>query len=260
MLKLSANLGFLWTDRPLEERIVAAKKSGFDAVEFQFPYDASREPLKQALHETGLPLLGLNTRTGKDGEFGLSALPGREKEALAAIDEAIEWAVDLGGTSVHVMAGIADDETPVRRCKEAFVNALSYAAGRAEQHGLTILIEPINARDVPGYFLSSSAEAARIIDMVAADNLKLQFDCYHAQIMEGDLTRRVAALMPKIGHIQIAGVPGRNEPDEGEIAYSWLLPEIERLGYRGAIGAEYRPRTTVEAGLSWMRTYRDSAR
>ncbi|MBZ8134980.1 hydroxypyruvate isomerase family protein [Afifella sp. IM 167] len=260
MLKFSANLGLLWAELPLPERIRAAKEAGFDAVELHFPYEESREALKAALAETGLPLLGINTRPGRAGEFGLSALPGRGAEARAAIDEAVEWAADLGGRAVHVMAGVPSHEMPVRRCREAFARLLAYAAGRCGEKGLTAVIEPINTRDVPGYFLSTSAIAERFLDMVASEHLKMQFDCYHAQIMEGDVTRRIERLMPKIGHIQVAAVPSRAEPDEGELSYERLLPAIEAAGYKGYIGAEYRPRGKVEAGLSWLAAYRASCR
>jgi len=260
MLKFSANLGLLWTGLPLPERIRAAKEAGFDAVELHCPYAENREALKAALKETGLPLLGINTRPGRAGEFGLCALPGRGAEARAAIDEAVEWAADLGGSAVHVMAGVPSPEMPPRRCREAFARLLAYAANRCGERGLTALIEPINTRDVPGYFLSTTAIAERFLDMVGSGHLKMQFDCYHAQIMEGDLTRRVERLMPRIGHIQIAAVPSRAEPDEGELSYERLLPAIEAAGYSGYIGAEYRPRSTVEAGLGWLRSYRESCR
>jgi hydroxypyruvate isomerase len=253
VLRFSANLGFLWRDLPLLERIRRAAAAGFDAAEFHFPYDTPAATLKAALAEAGLPTVAINTRPGsREGDFGLAAMPGRESEARAVIDEALAYAAAIGASAVHVMAGKPTDSRTARR---AFVEALGYAAEQAAATSLTILIEPLNRYDAPGYFLTSSGQAIEILAELGRENVKLMFDCYHMQINEGDLTRRFSELLPKIGHVQIAAVPSRAEPDEGEIAYERLLPAFEAAGYGGFVGAEYRPRGTVEEGLGWLQKY-----
>ncbi|MGH6922340.1 MAG: hydroxypyruvate isomerase family protein [Propylenella sp.] len=252
MLRFSANLGFLWLDLLLAERIRRAKAARFDAVEFHFPYDVPAEAVRAALTETGLPAVGLNTRLGdRPGDAGLAALPGREAEARAAIDEALAYAAAIGADYVHVVAGrVGGDER--EEAREAFCASLAYAADKAKPAGITIVIEPLNRYDAPGRFLRTSEEAAELIGALGRDDVKILFDCYHAQISEGDLTRRIEKLLPVIHHIQVAAVPSRREPDEGEVAYDRLLPAIDAMGYRGFISAEYRPRATVEEGLGWM--------
>jgi hydroxypyruvate isomerase len=258
MLRFSANLGFLWAESPLVERVRAARTAGFDAVEFHFPYDVPAADLKAVLAEAGpLPVVSLNTRRGDPaaGEFGLCALPGREAEGLAAIDEAIAYGQAIGAASVHVMAGIIRPEH-FDTAERTFAAALDHAGREAERAGMEVVIEPINQRDAPGYFLRDTAHVAHLIEQVGRPNVKMLFDCYHTQITEGDLTRRLERHMPIIGHIQIAAVPSRAEPDEGEIAYDRLLETIEALGYRGFVGAEYRPRGRMEDGLGWLALYR----
>ncbi|WP_137130727.1 TIM barrel protein [Rhizobium sp. FY34] len=254
MTLFSANLGFLWQDLALSDAIRAAKAAGFDAVECHWPYAVPAKEVRAALIETGFTMLGLNTTRGDAGagDNGLCAIPGRELEAKAAIREAIAYAVAIETPNVHVMAGIA--EGPVAQA--VFIDNLRYACALAEAHDITILIEPLNARDAPGYFLGTSVQAVKIIEAVAAPNLKLMFDCYHVQIMEGDLSHRLARLMPLIGHVQIAAVPDRGEPDSGEIDYRHILKHLEKLGYHRPVGAEYRPRSTTDAGLSWMEALR----
>jgi hydroxypyruvate isomerase len=249
MLRYSANLGFLWKELPLVERVRRAKAAGFDAVEFHYPYDTPAETVKAALAEAGLPVAGINTRPGPSySDFGLLALPGEEPAARAAIDEAIAYAKAIGAGYIHAMAGKAEgNDAHARYCA-----ALDAAAGLAEPAGIVIVIEPLNRYDAPGYFLKTAEQAAEIIGEVGRPNLKILFDCYHAQIMGGDLTRRIERLMPLIGHMQIAGVPLRGEPDEGEVAYDRLLMAIDAMGYQGFVGAEYRPRGTVEEGLAWL--------
>ena len=256
MLRFSANLGFLWTDLPLPARVRAARAAGFEAVEFHFPYDVPVAELRAALNEgPALPVVSLNTRRGDPaaGEFGLCALPGRETDGLAAIDEAIAYGQAIGAASVHVMAGIVRPEQSAEAAR-TFAAALAHAGRQAEGAAMDVVIEPINQRDAPGYFLRDTAHVARIIEQVGRPNVKMLFDCYHTQITEGDLTRRLERFMPIIGHIQIAAVPSRAEPDEGEIAYDRLLRTIEDLGYRGFIGAEYRPRASMEDGLGWLKS------
>ncbi|MBT8457408.1 MAG: TIM barrel protein, partial [Alphaproteobacteria bacterium] len=215
MTRFSANLGFLWSELPLADAIRAAKQAGFDAVECHWPYDEDPADVVQALQETGLPMLGLNTRRGDPsaGDNGLAALPDRADEARAAIDEALSYATAIGAANIHVMAGFAEGAA----AHAAFVDNLRYACAAAEAGGQTILIEPLNRYDAPGYFLKTTTQAADIISEVGAPNLKLMFDCYHVQLMEGDLTHKLRDLMPIIGHIQFAGVPDRGPPDQGEL-------------------------------------------
>ncbi|MFV0473209.1 MAG: hydroxypyruvate isomerase family protein [Pikeienuella sp.] len=249
MIRFSANLGFLWTELPITEAVRRARAAGFDAVEAHWPYDAPPADLAAALEETGLPLLSVNTVRGGEGENGLAALPGREAEARAAIDQALDYAHATGAGAVHVMAGRFGDE-------DTFIANLRYAAEEARDLGKMVLIEPLNARDAPDYFLTEVEQAAEIIIRAGAANLRILFDCYHVQIMQGDLLRRFEALMPLIGHVQIAGAPGRGEPDTGEIAYERILPRMAELGWTGPIGAEYRPAGATEGGLGWMKAYR----
>lgn len=253
MLKLSANLGLLWRERDLAEAMQAAAWAGFEALELHFPYDLPPATLSHALEQAGLPLLGLNTAPGDQlGDFGLAALPGREAEARAAIDQALGYAKTLGARSVHVMAGKA--KGPAAR--NAFIEALAYATEEAETARINILIEPLNDRDVPGYFLTDLEVARDMIQAVGAPNLKIMYDCYHRQIMRGDHLEQIKAALGDIGHIQFAAVPDSGEPDQGEINYRWLLPAIQDLGYGGWFGAEYRPRGTMHQGLAWLQDWR----
>lgn len=257
MIRLSANLGFLWKELPLVDAVRRAKAAGFDAVEFHMPYAVPVETMKAVLAETALPVAGLNTSHGNvaAGENGMAAIPGREAEARAAIDEALVYAAAIGAGYIQVTGGkVADDQRTAAR--KTFLGALEHAARGAKPLGITIVIEPLNRRDVPGAFLNHTDQASSIIAELGLANVKILFDAYHAQISEGDLTRRLETLMPTIGHIQIAAVPSRAEPDEGEIAYDRLLKSVDAMGYDGFIGAEYRARGKVEEGLSWMEAVR----
>ncbi|MEL6477565.1 MAG: TIM barrel protein [Pseudomonadota bacterium] len=249
-MTFSANLGFLWTDLSLPDAIRAAKRAGFDAVECHFPYDQDPIAVAEALAETGLSMLGLNTVRGDiaAGDFGLSALPGREAEARAAIVQAVGYARQIGAGAVHVMAGRAEGDA----ARATYRDNLAHAADLAGAEGIDVLIEPINTRDVAGYHLNLVEDGAALIADLGRPNLRLMLDCYHTQIMQGDLTRRIEAHLPVIGHIQIAGVPDRGEPDGGEIAYDRLLPALRAMGYCGHFGAEYRPAGEVEEGLGWL--------
>ncbi|CCV16581.1 TIM barrel protein [Mesorhizobium sp. STM 4661] len=252
-MKFSANLGFLWADRPLPTAIREAKSMGFDAVECHWPYDASAASVKAALDETELSMLGLNTRRGDTsvGENGLSALPGREVSARAAIDEALAYASEVSAGAVHVMAG--NSSGPLAR--KAFCDNLAYACEKAGE-GVTILIEPLNHHNAPGYFLSGTAVAADIIREVGAPNLRMMFDFYHVQIMEGDVTRRFETMLPLVGHVQIAAVPHRGKPDHGELDYDYVLRRVADLGWDKPIGAEYIPEANVEPDMKWLAKYR----
>lgn len=257
-MKFSANLGFLWADRPLPEAILAAKAAGFDAVECHWPFDIPAGEVKAALTESGLPLLGLNTRRGKvaGGENGLAALPGREAEARAAIDEALHYAKSTDCGAVHVMAGFSSGA----KARASFSANLAYACEAAAANDCQILIEPLNHYDAPNYFLSTTSQAADIIGEVAAPNLRLMFDCYHVQIMEGDISRRLQALLPLIGHIQFASVPNRGAPgiseSRGELDYRHIFSVIKECGYQRPLGAEYKPNGDTDATLGWLKAYR----
>ena len=249
----SANLGFLFTDRPLPEAVRAAARAGFAAVECHFPYETPVADLRAALDETGLPMLGVNTVRGDvaAGDFGLAALPGREAEARAAIDQAVDYARAVGAGAVHVMAGRSGGGAAA---EAAYRANLAHACERAA--GLTVLIEPINQRDAPGYHLSRVEHAAEIVGAAPHDNLRIMFDFYHVQIAQGDLLRRFEAHLPLTGHVQIAAVPDRGEPDAGEVDYPEVVAAVRAMGYAAPIGAEYRPRHgSTEAGLGWLAAY-----
>ena len=252
-MRFSANLGFLFTELSLPDAIRAAARAGFDAVECHFPFDTSPEEVAAALRETGLPMLGLNTWPGdRDaGEFGLAALPDRRDEAREGIRQAVDYAAATGTGAVHVMAGRTDGG---REAEDCFRENLVHACDLADRHGLTVLIEPINTRDVERYHLSGTDHAEGIIADLDRPNLRLMFDCYHMQIMQGDLARSLERLMPVIGHVQIAAVPDRGEPGAGEVDYPWLMRHLDGLGYGGPpVGAEYKPRGgSTEAGLGWL--------
>ena len=248
-MKFSANLGFLWTELSLPDAIRAAKAAGFDAVECHWPYETSSADVLAALQETRITMLGLNTRRGNvdAGENGLAAVPDRVADARAAIDEAIAYAYAIGCKAVHVMAGFSSGAD----ARDCFVANLIYACTQAAPHGITILIEPLNGYDAPDYFLTTTSQAIAIIEAVRAENLKLMFDCYHVQLMEGDLTHRLGSLLPFIGHIQFASVPDRGPPDQGEVNFAHIFGVIEGLGYSAPLGAEYKPQGPTGDTLAW---------
>lgn len=252
-MQFSANLGFLWKELCLPDAIRAAKAAGFHAVECHFPYDTPAAEVKAALEETGLKMLGLNTIPGDvaGGEFGLCALPGREVDARAAIDKAVSYAAEIGAGAIHVMAGKAKGV----EAQKMFVSKLRYACKQAAPHGITILIEPLNTYDVPGYFMTTTDHAEQIIELVDEPNIKLMFDCYHMQLMQGDLSHAIERLLPKIGHIQFASVPDRGAPDHGEVSYAHIFKVIEGLGYKAPVGAEYKPTGSTEETLGWLQDY-----
>ncbi len=244
-MKFSANLGFLWTDRPLPDAIRAARAAGFDAVECHWPYDIPASETRAALEETRLPMLGLNTVRGAEGENGLAALPGRSTEARAAIDQALAYADAVDARAVHVMAGIAEG----REANDTFLDNLRYATARTER---TVLIEPLNRHDAPGYFLKSTDQARKIIETLAVHNLKLMFDCYHVGRTEGDVSTRLAELLPMIGHIQFASIPERGAPNSGELHYPTVFATVQSLGWTAPLGAEYKPFGSTDASLGWL--------
>jgi hydroxypyruvate isomerase len=253
-LKISANLGFLWKERPLAERIRAAKAAGFDAVECHFPYEDPAEEIAAVLQETGLPMLGINTILGPDGFFGLAALAGHETEARAAIDQAVAYAEVVGARHINVVAGLTDGGDTA---EAIFRENLTYAAEKAGDIGKTIVIEALNPRSVPGAHLWSQFAALETVKAVGAPNLKIMLDFFHAQIVQGDLETLIRENVAQIGHVQFAAVHDRGEPDIGELNYPYIFAALEEAGYAGYLGAEYHPRgDSVEAGLGWMSAYR----
>ena len=253
-MKFSANLGFLWTDLALPDAIRAAKSAGFDAVELHWPYATPAQDVRAALDETGLPLLGLNTVRGdvEGGENGLSALPGRETEAQDAILQAFDYARATGARAVHVMAGFAQGAA----AHEVFIQNLRFACAHAD--GLTVLIEPLNRHDAPGYFLETTTQARAIIAAVDHPALRLMFDCYHVGRNEGDVITRLGEHLDVIGHIQFASVPDRGTPDHGELNYRDIFAAIKRMGYTAPLGAEYKPVGQTGDDLAWMQALRDA--
>jgi hydroxypyruvate isomerase len=259
MLKLAANLSFLFLDRPLPERIAAAGAAGFAGVEYQFPDDVPADALRQALDAAQVTQVLLNMPAGDwaGGERGIACLPGREGEFKDGIGRAIELATRLGCTRLHLVAGLAPAGGPERIAYEdTYRKNVAWAADQLAPHGIAALLEPINSkRDVPGFFLRNTTEARAIIAELGRRNVKLQFDAYHAQVTEGDLVHTFRTCLPDIGHIQIANPPGRNEPDRGEIDYRFFLGEVAASGYDGWVAAEYKPSGETEAGLGWLESW-----
>jgi hydroxypyruvate isomerase len=254
--RFAANLGLLWPDRPLLDRIEAAARAGFRAVEMHWPYEVPAEDVAAAMRRNELTLLGINTAPGRfdAGERGLGALPGRERDFQSSVDQAVEYCRVSGATAIHAMAG--NVPVPQRaRAREVFADNLRVAAAKAAAHGITVLLEPLNGNDNPGYFYSTLAEAVSLIDELDIANIKLQFDVYHVARAEGDVLAKLDRYRRYVGNVQIAAVPTRAEPDEGEIAYAAIFAALERLEYTGWIGCEYKPRGDTDAGLSWMRKY-----
>ena len=255
MPRFAANLGFLFTERPLLERFGAAAAAGFQAVELQLIYDHAPSALRAEIERHGLTVLGVNTPPGQgSGEFGVAAVPGREQEFAAVFKQALDYITAIGGCQIHCLAGrVPPEQRPA--AEATFVRNLTSAADAAREKNVTVLIEPINPRDRPDYFLTRAEQAADIIAKVERPNVRIQFDFYHAQIVGGDLVKRLEKHMPVVGHVQIAAVPSRHEPDEGEVNYPAIFAALDRVGYGGWIGCEYRPRGTTEAGLGWARDY-----
>ncbi|MCP5370942.1 MAG: TIM barrel protein [Hyphomicrobiales bacterium] len=265
MPRLAANLSLLFTEEPFLDRFAAAAACGFAGVECLFPYDWPASEVARRLADHGLTQVLINAPPGDSeaGERGFAALPGREADFRDSLDRALDYAAAVGCGRVHVMSGVADPGTvpgtvpgpDPARLEATLVANLAWAAPVAAARGVTLMIEPLNTRDMPGYALTRSAQAARVIDAVGAPNLALQYDFYHMQIMEGDLTRTLAARLDMIGHVQFSGVPDRNEPDDSELDIHVLLARLDALGYGGWCGAEYRPRGDTRAGLAWARGY-----
>jgi hydroxypyruvate isomerase len=252
MPKFSANLSILFQELPFTDRFAAAKAAGFDAVECWFPYDHRPAEVAKLLRDNALKMVGINTAHGGAGDWGLASLPGREGDFLASVDQALEYAIAFDRCAVHVMGGLAG-AVPKADAWRAYVGNLEAALRRAEGTGVQLLIEPLNSRDRPGYILNSVDRAAELIDRTGLGALRIMFDCYHVQVEEGDLVSRLRRHWSKIGHIQFASPPLRSEPGTGEIDYRFVFAEIDRLGWTGWVGAEYRPTTASTAeSFGWF--------
>lgn len=258
MPKFSANLSFLYPELPFLDRFAAAAKDGFAAVEYAVPYVASPEVLAGRLAEHGLVQALFNLPAGdwEGGERGIACHPDRIDEFRAGIDTAIRYAKALNCTTVNCLAGIRLDKVTTSALDKTMIYNLRYAAPLLADAGIMLVIEPINRRDIPDFHLSTTGHAERLLEAVGSDNLRIQYDFYHMQIVQGDLVPTFERLRHLIGHVQIADTPGRHEPGTGEINYDFVLNELDRLGYDGWVGCEYRPLAGTSEGLGWMAPYR----
>jgi hydroxypyruvate isomerase len=254
MPRFAANLAYLFTELPLLDRFAAAKAAGFAAVELQAPYDTPAAEVRREIERHGLTMLGINTPPAAGGESGVAGMPGREQEFARLFDKALDYAVAIGARTIHCLSGrVPADQAGV--AENVFAANLARAAELAGERGIGLLIEPLNRRDRPDNLLHLPEQAAAIIAKVGRPNVRMQFDFYHVQIEAGDLITRFERHFAAIGHVQVAAVPSRAEPDEGEVNYANLFGMIDRAGYAGWIGCEYKPRGRTEDGLAWARSY-----
>ena len=256
MPTFNANLTMLFTELDFLDRLQAAAEAGFKGVEYLFPYPYDKHALaeKLARHELTQVLHNLPPGDWEAGERGIACHPDRVGEFQEGVGTAIEYATALGCKQVNCLAGIAPDGVEAEQLRETFIANLRFAAEKLGEAGIRLLIEPINTYDIPGFYLSRTAQAVEIIDAVGSDNLWLQYDIYHAQRMEGELANTIARHLPRIAHMQLADNPGRHEPGSGEINYGWLFRRIDELGYQGWIGCEYKPAAGTHEGLGWIET------
>lgn len=257
MPRLAANLSMLFTEHDFLARFKAAADAGFSGVEYLFPYEFSSAEIKAELEVNGLTQVLFNLPAGDwaNGERGIACHPDRVEDFRAGVNLAIAYALVLGNTQINCLAGIHPHGVDDTTVETTFVDNLKYAAAKLESVGIKLVMEMINTRDIPGFYLNTTAQALAIREKVGSSNLFLQYDIYHMQIMEGDLARTMASHLPVINHIQLADNPGRNEPGTGEINYHFLLQHLDRIGYQGWIGCEYKPLTTTDAGLGWLKTH-----
>jgi hydroxypyruvate isomerase len=254
MPKFAANLSMMFNEVPFIDRFAAAADAGFSGVEYLFPYDFSAEIIVEQLRAHGLKNVLFNLPPGNwaAGERGIACIPGREDEFRTSVATAIAYATRLGTPRLHVMAGIAPRDADSAAVRATYIGNLKYAAAEFAKHGITALMEAINTRDIPGFYLNTQAQAYAVLQEVAAPNLMLQMDLYHMQVSEGDLAMKVRKYAAHCGHVQIAGAPGRSEPDTGEICYSYLFDVLDEIGYEGWVGCEYRPAGRTVDGLAWF--------
>jgi len=253
--KFAANLSMMFNEHDFPNRFGAAAKAGFDAVEFLFPYDYSPAEVAQWHKENNLKNVLFNLPPGDwaAGERGIAALPGREAEFRAGVAKAVEYALALGTPQLHMMAGLVPAGSDMAIHRKTYFENMKFAAQALAKHNLNLLLEPINTRDMPGYFLNTQAQAHQLRVESGEPNVKVQMDFYHAQIMEGDLAETFKKYFKDIGHTQIASVPKRNEPDDGEVNYPYLYQLLDEMGYEGYVGCEYRPKGKTEDGLAWFK-------
>jgi hydroxypyruvate isomerase len=258
MPKFAANLTTLFTERPLIERFAAAAAAGFEAVEVLFPFDHDPKALaaEREAHGLAMALINLPNGDAAKGERGLAALPGREADFRAAVDVGLTFATALKAPLVHVMAGVVEGGLANAKAVDTYLANLAYAGHAFGAEGIGVTIEPLNVRAVPNYLIAHHGEGAAIVRRLGHANVGLQFDFFHAQIMDGDVTTKFAEFLPVTRHVQIAGVPDRHEPDTGEVNYGYVFKRLDALGYDGYVGCEYHPKTTTEAGLGWFQPYR----
>jgi hydroxypyruvate isomerase len=257
MPKFAANLSMLFTELDFLERFVGARNAGFKGVEYLFPYAYRAEELAERLEANGLTQV-LHNLPGGDwdaGERGIAALPDRVGEFQDGVGTAIEYATALGCTQVNCLAGITPQGVDPDQVRETFVGNLRFAADKLRDAGIRLLVEAINTRDIPGFYVNGTQQTLGLIDATGSDNIALQYDIYHMQIMEGDLAPTIETHLNRIAHMQLADNPGRHEPGSGEINYPFLFDFIDQLGYQGWIGCEYKPATATVAGLDWLRPY-----
>lgn len=259
MPRFAANLSMMFTERSFLDQFAAARDCGFEAVEFLFPYDHGPDEVGAALRRAGLIQALFNLPPGDfaAGERGLAALPARSAELDAGVERALAYAEATRCRTLHMMAGLADRANP--EAEAAYRTAVRRTAERLDRAGITLVLEPINGRDMPGYFLNDFGYAAGLVRDLGLPNLRLQFDIYHRQILHGDVVMGLRQMMPIIGHVQLAGVPDRHEPDMSELDLGYVMAELDRLGYAGFVGCEYRPAGRTEDGLGWFAPYRAAA-
>jgi hydroxypyruvate isomerase len=257
MPKFAANLSMMFNEVPFLERFAAAADAGFTGVEYLFPYEFPAEVVSAELRRHNLVNVLFNLPAGNwaAGERGITCLPGREEEFRAGLATAIDYAKHLNTTQVHAMAGIVPPDISPAAASATYLANLKYAATELAKHDISLLIEAINTRDMPGFYLNTQAQAYATLQEVGAANLKMQMDLYHMQIMEGDLAVKLSQYAPHCGHVQIAGVPKRNEPNTGEVNYSYLYSHLDQIGYRGWVGCEYRPAGDTVKGLAWFNEF-----
>ncbi|HJW23883.1 MAG TPA: hydroxypyruvate isomerase [Rhodocyclaceae bacterium] len=256
MPKFCANLSFLFTEAPFPERFSRAAAAGFRGVEYLFPYDYPPQDLAGWLEEAGVEQVLFNLPAGDwaAGERGVACLPGRETEFRAGVEQALAYAEALGCRRLHCLAGLRPGGVDEETVRATYVANLRHAADRLAGVGARLLIEPINSRvDMPGYWLDTPDKAFELLEEIGRPNVAVQYDIYHAQVMAGDLARTIEANLGRIGHFQVADNPGRHEPGTGEINYPYLFDLLDRLGYDGWVGCEYKPKAGTEAGLGWFR-------
>jgi hydroxypyruvate isomerase len=257
MPRFAANLSMMFNEVAFLDRFAAARRAGFEGVEFLFPYDFPAAELRERLRGEGLTQALFNLPPGNwaNGERGMACLPGRQKEFREALKRGLEYASALECRLLHCMAGLVPADVSQGTAAAVYAANLAWAAEQASAAGVRLVIEPINHRDMPGYFLNTQAQGAAVIEAIGPDRLGLQFDVYHVQITEGDITKRMERHMPIIAHMQIADVPTRNEPGTGEIGWRYVLQRMDELGYQGWVGCEYRPAGETVAGLAWREQF-----